>query len=144
MLEQLIEVNGTEAGSIRLAAWLAHRSGSTITAALQTIREAKPMQSVGAVSGSPQSRRLKILRFSPELLVGLLSMDGTRRVKAEGLPADAKIVAVNELAYFLCNQIAFKIESQEFDEVPDGHAIPDLMLTVSEVRDEPRRGLEFI
>jgi hypothetical protein len=72
------------------------------------------------------SRRVKILNVSPEYLVTLLQQDGTRRVRIEGMPADAKIVNVSDQYKFNCGWISFMVESDTFPEVKDGRAIPEM------------------
>ena len=92
------------------------------------------------------SRRVKLLRITPELLVSLLRVNGERRFKIEGMPADAVILACADgwtlVGHSL--EIMFKVASYEFPEVPHGCKMPELILTATEIRDEPKRGREFI
>src|SRR5687768_5918508 len=72
------------------------------------------------------SSRVKILNVSPEFLVALLQIDGTRLVEFEGMPADAKIVNVSDQYRFGLGWISFKVESETFPEIHDGQAIPEM------------------
>lgn len=60
-----------------------------------------------------------------------------RHIKIEGMPADAKIVGVSDQLRFDRDQLAFKIESESFPEVPVDGSIPELELQCSEVYDTP-------
>jgi hypothetical protein len=83
------------------------------------------------------SRRLIILRVSTEALAALFSLDGSRKIRLEGMPADAKIVGVSGDAGFYSDIIAFKVESQEFPEIEPFAAIPYMELKVREEYDAP-------
>lgn len=81
------------------------------------------------------SRRLKILKIPNDLLVGLLSLDGSKRIRIGGLPPDARIVAVSDKVYFDQDCMAFKVESDSFPEIESTDTvIPPLTLTVTEIR----------
>jgi hypothetical protein len=82
------------------------------------------------------SRRLRILRLSSPLLVALLSLDGSKRIKITGMPADAKIVGMSQDQFFLTDQYALKIESETFEKVPHGVGIPEMVLECSEIREQ--------
>ncbi len=75
------------------------------------------------------------MHVSPEVLVALLSLNGTTRVKVTGMPADAEITGISDQVKFDCNLISFRVESSEFPEVPVGYAVEELRLEMSEVRD---------
>ncbi len=78
--------------------------------------------------------RLKILCVSSDTLASLLSLDGTKRIKIEGLPADAHFVGVTQRVDM--DLFAFRVESAAFSEVSDAHPIPELCLTCREIQDE--------
>ena len=86
----------------------------------------------------------KILRLNLDILKGLLSLDGSKRIKIEGLPPDAKftavttdLFAVNEVGSHF--KILFRVESAAFpvrhpcDMVQDGDYLD---LTVTELTDD--------
>jgi len=82
-------------------------------------------------------RRLKILRVSAEALADLLRLDGSKRIRISGLPADARIVRVSDLIFFERGFFAFQVESAEFPEVVTGEMLPWLNLNVEEWFDDP-------
>ncbi len=88
------------------------------------------------------SRRVRLLLVSPETLTGLFRQDGTVALRIEGMPTDAQIVGVSDQVAFDRNLFAFKVESAEFSEVLPGHATPELLLTVTEIK--PGHGREFL
>lgn len=92
----------------------------------------------------PNPNRLKIMRISRELLVAIFQLDGTRRLKFDGMPADAAITGVSDHVGFFTNQIAFKVASDSFPEVVPGQQISELTLAVEEIEDTAKRGREFI
>lgn len=75
----------------------------------------------------------RVVYISAEVLLALLSMDGTKTYRIDGMPKDARIVGVSDQVRFLQNEIAVKIESPEFDDWFEGVAIPELKLTVTVV-----------
>lgn len=79
-----------------------------------------------------KSRRLKVLYIADEALVALLSLDGTRRVRVEGMPADAKIVGYSSHLFFHRDALALKVQSETFPEVAPYDALPTLELKVTE------------
>lgn len=83
-------------------------------------------------------RRIKVLKLSPEALVMLLQYDGGHRWKAEGMPADAKIVFVKMEGNPLLFHIEAFVESSEFPEVPSGEAPPYFQVMFSRM-DEPKK-----
>lgn len=73
------------------------------------------------------SRRVKILRVEMSLfLLMLQGMDGERRIKCVGIPADAKTVGIFTDRAF--NTVEIAIESNEFPETPVGLDPPFLRL----------------
>jgi len=78
--------------------------------------------------------KLKFFDVSPEL-VAKMNVTGNK-IKArvlEGLPKDAKIIRVdfNNQNYNLINVIRFVVESEEFDDLPEGASIPGMQLVYS-------------
>lgn len=62
-------------------------------------------------------RRVKILRVSRAMLADLFRQDATRQlIIMDGLPADARLVAISETAYFDSDDVALKFESAEWPE----------------------------
>ncbi len=94
-----------------------------------------------ASGGEPTSRRAKVLHLDPGLFADLLRLDGSKRIRLDGLPADARLIAVSDKC--LANVFSFVIESTEFPEVRQGDVFPELTLTVSEIS-SPLMGREFI
>lgn len=83
-------------------------------------------------SPAPDSRkRLKILRVSADVLLAFFQMDGTRLIRAAGMPDDAKIIGTNASAHFVSNQLLLMIHSETFPEVPESHPCPELDITFS-------------
>lgn len=93
--------------------------------------------SLAHMHASLTMRRVRLLFIDPTVMVGLLSLDGTKRVRIEGLPVDARIVSVFQLPTH--NQIAFVVESEEFSEVPGDCMPPALRLNVTEIYDGTTR-----
>ena len=75
--------------------------------------------------------RVRLLRCTNELLAHMFSLDWSKLIKIEGLPADARIVGVSDQLFFNSNEVAFKVESEEFAFVESGNAIPELHLNCS-------------
>lgn len=80
-------------------------------------------------------KRLKILIVTPESLADLLRLDETRRIRIDGMPADARIVKVSD--EIDRNRFAFLVESTTFPEIEEGQPIPRMELTVREWFDGP-------
>ncbi len=75
-------------------------------------------------------KRVKLLRISYELLLDLMVQNGPGKLFLDlALPHDAKIVAVSGDVYFSTSEVAFKIESEMFPEVPEGYATPCIEYT---------------
>lgn len=71
------------------------------------------------------ARKVRNLRIYTSILVDLLKMmDGTTRYRLQGLPADATVVAI--LTDSTRDEVIFRLYSEEFSEVAEGAAIPDL------------------
>ena len=79
---------------------------------------------------SSTPKRRKILHVSPEILVSLLSLDGTRLIEITGMPKDARIINVTDQCRFDKDQISFMVESQEFPDILEGCTIPEIRLEV--------------
>lgn len=60
------------------------------------------------------TNRVRIIRVSNELLASVLL-----------LPPGCKIVGVSDQLYFDQDQIAIKVESPDFDPVPEGTRVPE-------------------
>ena len=85
-------------------------------------------------------KRRMLLHISPEILVDLLSLDGTRLIEIKGMPKDARIINVSDQMGFDRDQISFMIESSEFPAIQKGCHIPEMKLDVRLVKlldDEP-------
>lgn len=78
---------------------------------------------------SDSRNRLKILRISGDLLIQFFLLDGKRLLKAEGMPADAKIVAMSSGAGFEKNELWLRIHSETFPEVMEGHTHSEIVVT---------------
>lgn len=76
---------------------------------------------------SVSSRRIKDLAVTPETLVYMCQADGTYRLSATGMPADAKVygVRVDDEKQI----IHVVIESESFEEISAGTCIPRLLVT---------------
>lgn len=100
-----------------------------------------------SVKEALESRRLRVVIMSNELLPALLrsGKDGYY-FNIDGLPDDAMLVGVSEHARFANNQLTLRFWSASFDEVPEGHAIPELelMCSYADVVPKPKQGREFI
>lgn len=79
------------------------------------------------------SRRIKILHVTNDILVAFFQLDGTKRLKVTGMPADARIVGVDQHRYWDEDRTSFTVRSAEFPEVPENEAIPDLNVELCEV-----------
>lgn len=85
-------------------------------------------------SEQTQSRRVKIVRVSRELLADVFKQSARRQViVVQGLPEDAKMVGISEECYCQYDQIALKFESEQWPEVPPGHNLEEIDLQVSAV-----------
>lgn len=80
----------------------------------------------GDLLAKPQSRRVMILNVSATVLVGLFSLNGKQLVRILGMPFDARILNVSYR--FDRGEVSFLIESNTFDEVPDGSAVSTIDL----------------
>lgn len=70
-----------------------------------------------------EERRAMILAVPAEMLLGLLNqLDGTQMVVFDGLPADARAVAVN--ARFERNAVEVLVESATFPAAEPGACLP--------------------
>ena len=78
------------------------------------------------------SRRIKIMSIDRECFAGLFRQQD-RQLIFEGLPDDAMVVGISEHVFFDRDLIAIKFESATFPEVEEGHAAPELQITVREV-----------
>lgn len=85
------------------------------------------------------NRRIKHLRIDRDLLVAMFRQDCEKQIVFDGMPEDAKIVGISESVYFLKDEIGLKVESASFPELGEGESIPELKITVMEVRPEIRR-----
>ncbi len=81
----------------------------------------------------PSWQRMMLLRVSPEVLVHLLGMDGSKRFRILGLPLDAKIINVSDQIRFERGEIVFMVQSDEFPKTLAGNVIPELTLTVEHI-----------
>ena len=52
--------------------------------------------------------------------------EGERLRTTKGLPLGARLVSVSNQLYFTTNEIALKFSHPSWDDVPPGHAIPEL------------------
>ncbi len=86
------------------------------------------------------SRRVKHLTMHNSLLVGLFSLDGTKAIRLDGMPADANIVYVSP-HWQHANETVFVVESSSFPEVPDGDPVPQFSLMCSEGPADSSHGL---
>ncbi len=84
--------------------------------------------------------RLKIVRLSNDAFTALLRLDGSKRLRIVGLPPDARVVGVSDAESFYHDRVCIKVSSGEFEEVPEGTAIPELALECFEVKP----GREFL
>lgn len=76
-------------------------------------------------------RRIKKLQISADMFVRiLLGMDGNRRVKMEGIPADARTVGLSVDEGF--NTVTLYVESDEFEPCELGALYPDMGVRFSE------------
>lgn len=71
---------------------------------------------------SEDYRRIKHLHITPEVLVMLLSQDGTHLLKMKGMPADAKIVDAMMTNNGCGTHIVLAAHSMEFPVRADGQA----------------------
>lgn len=68
------------------------------------------------VIAPPAKRNIKILRVGADMLLQIFrEMDGTRLVRCDGIPADAKVVGI--ITDRIWNTIELAVESAEFPEV---------------------------
>lgn len=75
-----------------------------------------------------EPRRLKLLSIEPDLLKGLLSLDGTKAFTIKGMPEDARIVgATFDNDY---QRITLLVESKTFSTVSGGLHVGKLELTI--------------
>lgn len=72
----------------------------------------------------PEDRRVKMLRISPALFLGILAPDGTRLVRQKGIPPDAKIIGLMEDVAW--GMITFAIHSETFESIPTNGCYPNL------------------
>ena len=71
-------------------------------------------------------RKVRNLRIRASILIDLLkAMDGTTRYRLRGLPTNATVVAI--LTDPNRDEVIFRLHSEEFSEVAEGAAIPDLI-----------------
>lgn len=80
--------------------------------------------------------KVKLLGVDKRLLIDLLRSDGTRLLKSNGMPDDAELLGVTDCPHNQ-NNIALKIWSDRFKEVPSGGAIPymdDLQISSIDVK----------
>lgn len=92
------------------------------------------------------SRRLKMLRFSYDLLGDLLRMDGTTSYRITGLPADARLFDFSSDVFCASHQLCCKVWSSTFPPVPEGQHLGELTLDVHYFawRDELKRLVDWI
>lgn len=86
------------------------------------------VSAVNHTSGKP-GRRLKLLRIDSNLLVALLSNDGSKLMRIDGMPADTRIVGMSPYLYFDQDCWAFQVESAEFPIRQEGCHIETMELT---------------
>jgi hypothetical protein len=80
---------------------------------------------------SSRRRRVKRLALEVDRLLDLLrAIDGVRRIRAEGIPDDARAVGV--VVDRAWNTVDLYLESDEFDEVPDGEPVPAVEVIFTE------------
>jgi len=85
-----------------------------------------------------KSRRFKVLRVSLDLLPDLLRAGKNGRyVRILGMPDDAVIVGSSSEAYFAYNEIAFRVWSASFEQIPFGQPMPELVLATQWVEATP-------
>lgn len=85
------------------------------------------LHALGIVS---EPHRFQILRVQPSLFVKMVAqMDGTKLIRCEGLPVDAKVVSTN--FDYRSQTIEMVIESAEFFEVNEGMQLPELTITTT-------------
>jgi hypothetical protein len=78
--------------------------------------------------------RLKILRVTRMLLTAIFQQNRSRQfVIVNGLPHDAELVGISEHADFSTGGVALKFRSDEWEEVPEGHAIPEVRIAATMV-----------
>lgn len=78
----------------------------------------------------PKTRRLARLRIQGDLLLDLMrSHDGTKLLRQQGIPDDAKVVGI--VTDRVLNIIELLLESDTFEEVKDGTWIPDIAVNYS-------------
>lgn len=82
-----------------------------------------------------RAKRVRVLHISNATLVEMFRRDDRtgKRVRLDGMPEDARIINVSDQARFLYDQTSFLIESDTFDEVRPGDAIPTLNLIAHEL-----------
>ncbi len=83
----------------------------------------------------PDMSRVANLNIPFECLVGLLSLDGSKKVTIKGLPKDARIITSHE--DWAHEKLILKIWSSEFASVPEGCFLPEIKLEVSTEVKEP-------
>ncbi len=69
------------------------------------------------------TRRLKVFRITPEMVVGLFEASGPFRVELGGLPADARPVSISYDPSR--HTFALVLHSESYEPVADGQLIPD-------------------
>jgi hypothetical protein len=77
-------------------------------------------------------RRLKRLGIRADMLLYLLrALDGKRRLRCEGLPADARVAGIVTDRVF--DTVELWLESDEFPPLEEHSITPDLRLTFHDV-----------
>lgn len=83
----------------------------------------------------PPRRRLGTLDIRPDMLLHLMSaLDGKRRLRLQGLPSDARVVAFGQSPNAI-DTLRFFVESVEFAEIPEGSVPPLIELTWTEIHE---------
>ena len=82
-----------------------------------------------------RDRRLMAMRVNAENLVALLTTGNEFEV-IEGAPADAEVVAMERGGILdrTYNTMYVYLRSSSFEEVPEGQMVPELVVTVEDIR----------
>jgi hypothetical protein len=79
----------------------------------------------------PPARKIKRLDVEADMFLAILKgMDGKRRIRSEGFPAEARCVGITVDERF--NTVTLWLESPEWEEIGEGDAVPNLDVRFTE------------